>query len=101
MSVLDQSPIAEGSTGAHALRNTIDMARLADARGYHRYWIAEHHGTPSLACATCDARRYLLDYGIADHRNCLDNFVEALSACPQDQNPVNGFRPKDLLIELL
>jgi len=49
LSVLDQSPIAEGSTGAQALRNTIDLARHADALGYHRYWVAEHHGGPMLA----------------------------------------------------
>src|SRR5262252_2416443 len=49
LSVLDQSPVAEGMTGAQALRNTIDLARLADALGYHRYWVAEHHGGPSLA----------------------------------------------------
>jgi luciferase family oxidoreductase group 1 len=51
-SVLDQSPIAAGSTGADALRNSIDLARHADALGYHRYWVAEHHGTPMLACAS-------------------------------------------------
>src|SRR5277367_3725069 len=49
LSVLDQSPIAEGSTGAQALRNTIDLARLTDRLGYHRYWVAEHHGGPMLA----------------------------------------------------
>ena len=49
LSVLDQSPIAEGSTGADALRNTIDLARLSDQLGYHRYWVAEHHGGPMLA----------------------------------------------------
>jgi luciferase family oxidoreductase group 1 len=49
LSVLDQSPVAEGSTGAQALHNTIDLARLADSLGYHRYWVAEHHGGPSLA----------------------------------------------------
>jgi luciferase family oxidoreductase group 1 len=49
LSVLDQSPIAEGSTGADALRNTIDLARLTDELGYHRYWVAEHHGGPMLA----------------------------------------------------
>ncbi len=49
LSVLDQSPIAEGSTGAQALRNTLDLARLTDALGYHRYWVAEHHGGPMLA----------------------------------------------------
>jgi luciferase family oxidoreductase group 1 len=49
LSVLDQSPIAEGSTGAQALHNTIDLARLTDELGYHRYWVAEHHGGPMLA----------------------------------------------------
>jgi luciferase family oxidoreductase group 1 len=49
LSVLDQSPIAEGSSGAQALRNTIDLAQLCDQLGYHRYWVAEHHGGPMLA----------------------------------------------------
>lgn len=51
LSVLDQSPISEGSTGADALRNSIDLARHTEALGYERYWIAEHHGTPMLASA--------------------------------------------------
>jgi luciferase family oxidoreductase group 1 len=49
LSVLDQSPVPEGLTGADALRNTLDLARLADELGYHRYWLAEHHGGPNLA----------------------------------------------------
>ena len=49
LSVLDQSPIAEGSTGSQALHNTIDLAQLADSLGYTRYWVAEHHGGPMLA----------------------------------------------------
>jgi len=52
LSVLDQSPIPEGSTGAEALRNSLDLARHADALGYHRYWVAEHHGGIMLACAS-------------------------------------------------
>lgn len=52
LSVLDQSPISEGSTGAQALRNTLDLAARADELGYHRYWVAEHHGTPMLAGAS-------------------------------------------------
>jgi luciferase family oxidoreductase group 1 len=55
LSVLDQSPVSEGSTGADALRNTLDLARLADELGYLRYWVAEHHGTPMLACAAPEA----------------------------------------------
>jgi luciferase family oxidoreductase group 1 len=49
LSVLDQSPIAEGGTGGQALHNTIDLARLADDLGYTRYWVAEHHGGAMLA----------------------------------------------------
>jgi luciferase family oxidoreductase group 1 len=49
LSVLDQSPISQGSSGAQALRNTLDLAALADRLGYHRYWVAEHHGGPMLA----------------------------------------------------
>jgi luciferase family oxidoreductase group 1 len=52
LSVLDQSPIADGATGADALRNSVDLARRAEQLGFHRYWVAEHHGTPALACAS-------------------------------------------------
>ncbi|MBV9414087.1 MAG: MsnO8 family LLM class oxidoreductase, partial [Solirubrobacterales bacterium] len=55
LSVLDQSPIPEGSSGADALHNTLDLARLADELGYHRYWVAEHHGGPMLASASPEA----------------------------------------------
>jgi luciferase family oxidoreductase group 1 len=51
LGVLDQSPIAEGSTPAQALHNSLDLAELTDRLGYHRYWVAEHHATPALACA--------------------------------------------------
>jgi luciferase family oxidoreductase group 1 len=47
--VLDQSPISEGSSGAEALHNSLELARLADRLGYERYWVAEHHGGPMLA----------------------------------------------------
>jgi luciferase family oxidoreductase group 1 len=55
LSVLDQAPIAEGSSGGQALRNTLDLARLCDRLGYHRYWLAEHHATPMLASASPEA----------------------------------------------
>lgn len=53
--VLDQSPVAAGSTGSQALRDTLDLARLADARGFHRFWVAEHHGGPTLAGTSPEA----------------------------------------------
>src|SRR4051812_1503697 len=55
VSVLDQSPISEGSTGGDALRNSIELAQLSESLGYHRYWVAEHHATPMLACASPEA----------------------------------------------
>ena len=50
-SILDLSPIVEGSDAAHALRNTIDLAQHAEVWGYYRYWLAEHHNIPSVASA--------------------------------------------------
>jgi luciferase family oxidoreductase group 1 len=50
-SILDLSPIVEGSDAAHALRNTIDLAQHAEAWGYRRYWLAEHHNIPAVASA--------------------------------------------------
>ncbi|MDH6132402.1 luciferase family oxidoreductase group 1 [Kitasatospora sp. MAA4] len=49
LSVLDQSVVPEGSSPSDALRNSLDLAKLADRLGYHRYWVAEHHATSSFA----------------------------------------------------
>jgi luciferase family oxidoreductase group 1 len=49
LSVLDLSPVSAGMPGATALRNTLDLAPLADRLGYTRYWVAEHHNLPSIA----------------------------------------------------
>ena len=49
LSVLDTSPIVRGSTPREALRNTVDLAVLADRLGYHRYWVPEHHGMRGVA----------------------------------------------------
>ena len=55
LSVLDQSPIAEGASAGQALQNSVELAQLADQLGYERFWLAEHHGSPSLACASPEA----------------------------------------------
>src|SRR5476651_1544593 len=54
LSILDLSPVSAGSTGAQALRNSLDLARLADTLGYARYWVAEHHNLPSIASSAPD-----------------------------------------------
>src|SRR4249920_293385 len=51
LSVLDLSPICEGSDAAQALRNTLDLARHCEKWGYRRFWLAEHHGMPGIASA--------------------------------------------------
>ncbi|MBL4767759.1 MAG: LLM class flavin-dependent oxidoreductase [Rhodobacteraceae bacterium] len=50
-SVLDLSPVPEGLTATDALRNTLDLARHAEAWGYHRFWMAEHHNMSGIASA--------------------------------------------------
>src|ERR1700728_3477832 len=49
LTVLDLIPISSGSTAAQALRNSIDLARQAEALGSTRYWFAEHHLNPGVA----------------------------------------------------
>lgn len=49
LSILDQSPVSEGSTPAEALAQTAELAREAERLGYHRFWVAEHHAAPGLA----------------------------------------------------
>jgi len=51
LSVLDLSPIPEGSDAGQALRNSIDLARHVEQLGYTRYWMAEHHNMPGIASA--------------------------------------------------
>ena len=50
LSVLDQSPVPEGSTPAQALQNSIELAKLVDRLGYRRFWMSEHHAMDTLAC---------------------------------------------------
>jgi luciferase family oxidoreductase group 1 len=50
-SVLDLAPVCEGSDPAQAFRNSLDLARHAEALGYTRFWLAEHHNMPGIASA--------------------------------------------------
>src|SRR4051794_41208814 len=51
LSVLDLSPITEGSDAAAALRHSLDLARHVEGLGYRRFWVAEHHSMPGIASA--------------------------------------------------
>lgn len=50
-SLLDLSPITEGSDAGSALRNSRELAQHAEKLGYRRFWMAEHHNMPGVASA--------------------------------------------------
>ena len=52
LSVLDLSPVIVGGSGPTSLKNTLDLARLADQLGFTRYWVAEHHNIPSVGATS-------------------------------------------------
>lgn len=49
LSVLDLVPVVEGGSVARAMADAALLARAAEEAGYHRYWVAEHHGMPGIA----------------------------------------------------
>jgi luciferase family oxidoreductase group 1 len=51
LSVLDLSPILEGSDAAQSFRNSLSLAQHAERWGFNRFWLAEHHGMPGIASA--------------------------------------------------
>ena len=52
LSVLDLAGVGTGHTAGDALRTSVQLARLAERRGYHRYWVAEHHSMPGIASSS-------------------------------------------------
>ena len=52
LSVLDLVTVGAGSTATDALRTSVALSRLAEARGFHRYWVAEHHSMPGVASSS-------------------------------------------------
>lgn len=65
ISILDLSPIAQGSDAAQSFRNSLDLAQHGERWGFQRYWLAEHHGMPGIASA---ATAVLMSH-IASHTN--------------------------------
>ncbi|KJF42393.1 LLM class flavin-dependent oxidoreductase [Draconibacterium sediminis] len=65
-SVLDLAPVAEGSTPADALRNSLELAQHTEQLGYSRYWVAEHHNIISVASA---ATSIIIGYIAAGTKN--------------------------------
>lgn len=64
-SVLDLAPIPQGSSAKEAFSHSLDLAQLAEKRGYHRYWLAEHHNMVGIASA---ATSVLIGYLAANTR---------------------------------
>nr|WP_235001920.1 LLM class flavin-dependent oxidoreductase [Actinacidiphila paucisporea] len=52
LSVLDLAGVGAGLTAGDALRNSVEIARTAETRGYHRMWVAEHHSMPGVASSS-------------------------------------------------
>ena len=52
LSVLDLVTVGAGSTATQALRTSVELARFAESRGFHRYWVAEHHSMPGVASSS-------------------------------------------------
>ncbi|UKK95097.1 LLM class flavin-dependent oxidoreductase [Brucella pseudogrignonensis] len=52
LSFLDKSPIHDGEAAQAALTRTIKLAQKAEAAGFHRFWVAEHHNSPGLASSS-------------------------------------------------
>ena len=66
-SILDLSPVPEGSDARQAIANSVDLAQRAEAAGYYRYWMAEHHNMPGIASA---ATSVLIGH-VADHTKTM------------------------------
>lgn len=66
-SLLDLAPIPQGQSARDAFHHSLDLAKLAEARGYHRYWLAEHHNMTGIASA---ATSVLIGY-LAAHTSTL------------------------------
>ncbi|MFI7287161.1 LLM class flavin-dependent oxidoreductase [Streptomyces anulatus] len=52
LSVLDLVTVGQGRTAAQALRTSVDIAKLTESRGFHRFWVAEHHSMPGVASSS-------------------------------------------------
>ncbi|MEU0277988.1 LLM class flavin-dependent oxidoreductase [Streptomyces sp. NPDC088147] len=52
LSVLDLVTVGKGSTASESLRTSVALAKLAERRGYHRHWVAEHHSMPGVASSS-------------------------------------------------
>ncbi|WP_029002836.1 LLM class flavin-dependent oxidoreductase [Azorhizobium doebereinerae] len=51
LSILDLAPIPQGATAREALHRSLDLAQHAEAWGYNRFWVAEHHNMVGIASA--------------------------------------------------
>ncbi len=86
-SLLDLAPIPEGSSAREAFSHSLDLARLAEKRGYHRYWLAEHHNMTGIASA---ATSVLIGYLAARSGPHPRRFFSAGSVLPLSRPRPSG-----------
>jgi alkanesulfonate monooxygenase SsuD/methylene tetrahydromethanopterin reductase-like flavin-dependent oxidoreductase (luciferase family) len=98
LSILDLSPISEGSDAATALRNTVDLAQHAEQWGFKRYWMAEHHfvavasAQPALVIGQIAAATGRIDLGVGRsgqrRREAAEKAKEAAPSKPKSKPPI-------------
>ena len=76
-SVLDLSPIRRGGTAAESFRITPDLTRDAERLGYHRFWVAEHHG-PAATPISGNCNPVSGENPIRDRVRCRDGSAPPL-----------------------
>jgi len=74
-SILELATVPAGTTPGDVFKNSLDLAQHAEALGYHRFWLAEHHNMVSISMKYISKRAELLDYS-RDQKHCT--FTEML-----------------------
>ena len=111
LSVVDQSPLRRGGTAAEALRESVELAQVAERSGFSRYWVAEHHNTggfagtsPEILIGQIAARTstirvgsggVMLMTGTGKHRNLLIAGGKSGAIYVVDRNSMGRFNPAD------
>ena len=86
LSVLDQSPVPDGSTPSQALANSLDLARHVDRLGYTRLWYSEHHAMDLLACTAPEILINTITHSHAARLHSYTLLAEAMELPHEESN---------------
>ena len=82
--ILDQSIVRHGATAREALLETIETVKLAEDLGYNRFWVSEHHNSPSIAGSAPEVLMVkLADETKTINRACGARFLRRSAATPR------------------